>query len=110
MNQGNYDQLRLDVERQSLRSMKRFLDYAKRVRQESGLDELAQWVARILHDPEGVYADDERALAFTVGACEWLARRWCQDMDGGAIITVTGEVDKVRLIRLLITEKDPARQ
>ena len=110
MNQETYDQLRLDVERQSLRSMRRFLDYSKRVRQESGLDELTQWVARILHDPEDVYSDDERALAFTVGACEWLARRWRQDMDRGAIITVTGEVDKVRLLRLLITEKDPVRQ
>ncbi|MBT3344866.1 MAG: hypothetical protein HN712_24115 [Gemmatimonadetes bacterium] len=107
----SYIQLRADVEEQSIRSLKRFLDYGKRVRQSTGLDELAQWVARILHDPDEVYADTERAQAFLVGACEWLAHRWQVDApDEGGIVSVLGVVDRVRLLRLLIIESDPSRR
>ncbi len=111
MIQQSYDQLREDVEEQSLRSIKRFLDYGKRVRQGAGLDEITQWVARILHDPEQIYSAQERALAFIVGSCEWLARRWQADAElPGGVMVVVGEIDRVRLLRLLIMETDAARR
>lgn len=111
MNPETYGRLRTDADEQSLRSLKRFLDYGKRVRQGTGLDELGQWIARILHDDGEVYADSERAQAFVVGACEWLARHWqVAPADPGTIITILGDVDRVRLLRLLIGEVDPQRR
>ena len=111
MNLDAYSELRQDVESQSVRSIKRFLDYGKRVRQDTGLDEMMQWIGRVLHDTDQMYSQQERAQAFIVGACEWLARRW--QLDPGqtaAMITVIGDVDRVRLLRLLVTENDPERR
>ena len=64
------------VEAQSLRHLRRYLDYGKRARKGSGLTELHRWVGRILLDREAIYDLQDKASAFEIGACEWLAAHW----------------------------------
>lgn len=99
------------VDGQSIRQLKRYLDYGKRARQGAGMAELGQWVGRILLDRDAVYSLEDRARAFEIGACEWLARHWEQVSQPAAdVVTVAGDVDKVRLLRLVIGARDPAQQ
>lgn len=97
------------VEAQSPRQLRRFLDYGKRVRQGSGMSELVLWVGRILFDRDHVYTTQDKAAAFEIGACEWLARRWGEVSQPGAeAVTIAGPIDKVRLLRMLLVDEQPA--
>lgn len=91
------------VEAQSLRHLRRYLDYGKRARKGSGLTELHRWVGRILLDREAIYDLQDKASAFEIGACEWLAAHWDEvNHPEAGVITVGGAVDKVLLVRLMV--------
>lgn len=95
------------VESQSLRQIRRYLDYGKRVRQAGSLAELHRWLGRILHDEDGVYDTTDVASAFEIGACEWLASHWDElNHPAPSIVTVAGPVDKTHLLRLLVEAPD----
>jgi hypothetical protein len=99
----DFRELRDLVEGQSLRHLRRYLDYGKRVRQGTGLAELHQWLNRILFDRETVYGLQDKASAFEIGACEWLAVHWDElNHPGAGAMTVAGHVDKVLLVRLIV--------
>ena len=93
------------VENQSLRHLRRYLDYGKRVRNGEGLRELQQWLGRILLDQDNIYGLEDKASAFEIGACEWLAVHWDElnhpDADP---VTIAGPVDKVLLVRLIASQ------
>lgn len=96
------------VEGQSLRYLRRYLDYGKRARKGSGLTELHRWVGRILLDREAVYGLQDKASAFEIGACEWLAAHWDElNHPEPSAITVGGAVDKVLLVRLMVSASTP---
>jgi hypothetical protein len=99
----DFSDFRRLVEGQSLRHLRRYLDYGKRARQGEGLTELHQWLGRILLDREQVYGLQDKASAFEIGACEWLAMHWDElNHPGAGVVTVAGTVDKVLLIRLIV--------
>lgn len=101
--EADYQEFRGLVEGQSLRHLRRYLDYGKRVRQGTGLTELHQWLGRILLDREDVYGLHDKASAFEIGACEWLAGHWDElNHPGAGTVTVAGDVDKVLLLRLIV--------
>jgi len=92
------------VESQSLRTLRRYLDYGKRARQGVGLGELRQWLGRILLDEDQVYTPQDQALAFEISAAEGIA--------GGleelrpampALVSYSGPVDKVLLYRHILS-------
>ena len=91
------------VESHSPRSLRRYLDYAKRLRSGSGLDELAQWLSRILLDDGSVYGLGDRALAFEVAACERLRDMWTRMTEvEPEVVTIGGAVDKMAIYRRLL--------
>ena len=104
-----YAHFRELVEAQSPRQLRRFLDYGKRVRQDSGMAELVLWVGRILFDRDHIYTTQDKAAAFEIGACEWMARRWGEVSQPAAeAVTIAGPIDKVRLLRMLLADEEPA--
>lgn len=99
---ADYDEFRRLVEAQSVRQLRRTFDYGKRARQGAGIRDLHRWVGRILLDRDEVYDLADRAVAFEIGACEWLAGRWDEMAHPApAVVTVAGPVDKLLLVRLL---------
>ena len=87
------------VESQDLRTVRRYLDYDKRIKS-GGLEELAQWIGKILLDDGQIYALDDMALAFEIAACEQLAEGWQRLEASPADATViAGTVDKTFLLR-----------
>ena len=72
----DYQAFRDLVEGQSLRGLRRYLDYGKRAHHEEGLTELYQWLGRML-DREAVYDLPDKASVFEIGTCEWLAKQPC---------------------------------
>ena len=92
------------VESQTPRGLRRFLDYGKRVRTGQGLEELGQWLGRILLDDGEVYPDQDRALAFEVAACEYLAERWAELQESPESVTLCGPVDKLVIYRHLLQD------
>ncbi len=104
--------LRELTESQSPRSLRRYLDYGKRLRSGTGLDELNQWLGKILLDDGSVYGLGERSLAFEIAACERIRGMW-QRLEGIApeVITIGGPVDKMGIYRrLLYSGTSPARR
>jgi hypothetical protein len=91
------------VEVQSLRTVRRYLDYGSRVKSGQGMEELYQWIGRILLDEGQVYSLEDRALAFEIGACERLADCW-PDLQraGSGLVVVGGGVDRVLAYRQLL--------
>jgi hypothetical protein len=67
---GDLQALRELTESQSARSLRRYLDYGKRLRSGTGLDELSQWLGKILLDDGSVYDLSDRSMAFEIAACE----------------------------------------
>ena len=65
-------------EAQSLRSLRRYLDYGKRVKNRQGLGELYHWIGKILLDDGRLYSLEERAMACEIAACERLASQRSQ--------------------------------
>ncbi|MFC1526881.1 hypothetical protein ACFL6X_08745 [Candidatus Latescibacterota bacterium] len=100
------------VESQSLRSLKRYLDYDKRVRAGAGLDDLLRWVGKILLDDGEVYSLEDKALALEIGACESIIATWLEfEETPAATVAVAGPVDRLYLYRqLLAPENDPPRK
>jgi hypothetical protein len=99
------------VEGQSLRQLRRYLDYGKRTRQGGAVAELHQWLGRILLDRDSVYGLEDKASAFEIAACEWLAGHWDElNHPEPAVVTVAGAVDKVLLVRLLVSAETPAQR
>lgn len=99
------------MEAQKVRSVKRYLDYEQRLRAGQGLDELYQWVVKILCDDGEVYGLVDKALAFEIGAREGIARVWPDDGVASAAIAVAGPVDRTFLYRqLLAPENGPERR
>ena len=95
----DYLQFRDLVEQQEMRSLRKFLDYDKRIKS-GGLTELSQWIGKILLDDGQVYSLEEMALAFEIGAAEHIAVLWDQLEAGPADPTViAGAVDKAFLLR-----------
>jgi len=88
--------------------VRRYLDYGKRVRSGQGMEELYQWVGKILLDDGQVYSLEDQARAFEIGAVERLADLWTE-LQGGAAeqVVVSGQVDKVFLYRQILS-LDPA--
>lgn len=108
---AQYTSFRQLVEGQSLRHLRRYLDYGKRARQDAGWTELHQWIGRILLDQESVYELEDKASAFEVAACEWLARNWdALNHPEAEVVTIAGPVDKVLLVRLIIATSAPAQR
>ena len=99
------------VEGQSLRHLRRYLDYGKRARQDAGWTELHQWIGRILLDQEGVYELQDKASAFEIGACEWFALHWDElNHPDVELMTVAGPVDKLMLVRLIVATSGPGQR
>ncbi len=67
------DEFRVELESQTPRQLRRYLDYGKCLKRGDDLDDLYQWLGKILLDDGRVYADDERALAFEIGVGECIA-------------------------------------
>lgn len=96
------------VENQSVRHLRRQLEYGRRVRRQQGLAELYQWVGRILLDDGTTYHLEERAAAFEIAALERLAGLWpelCLSNPLAAIIT--GPVDRLLLYRQVLSDHYP---
>ncbi|MDA0337627.1 MAG: hypothetical protein O2782_20880 [bacterium] len=109
--EADFAEFRALVEGQSLRHLRRYLDYGKRVRQASGLTELHQWLGRILLDREAVYGMEDKAFAFEIGACEWFAMHWEQlNYPEPGVVTVAGAVDKVLLVRLIVAARSTSER
>ncbi len=104
--------LRELTESQSPRSLRRYLDYGKRLRSGAGLDELSQWLGKILLDDGSVYDLSDRSMAFEIAACERVRGMW-QLLEGVApeVITIGGPVDKMGIYRRLLDSRTaPARR
>ena len=96
------------MESQSLRAMRRYLDYGQRCENRQGMEELYRWIGRILLDDGQVYSPEEQALAFEVAVCERLADLWPAWQDGDARqVVVSGDVDKVFLYRQMLARESP---
>jgi hypothetical protein len=99
-----FAQICQQVETQTPRALRRYLDYGKRARQGTGLGELRQWLGRILLDEGGVYTPQDQALAFEISACERIAegleelRQALPDL-----VYFTGPADKVSLYRQILS-------
>lgn len=99
------------VEKQGLREIRRYLDYGKRIKDGAGLEEFYQWLAKILLDGGQVYAPEEQALAFEIGAGELLADQWAALNQGPAADLVLNQpLDKSAIYRLILQETAPITQ
>lgn len=109
---GDLQDLRELTESQSVRSLRRYLDYEKRLRSGTGLDELNQWLGKILLDDGSVYELAERSKAFEIAACERIRGMWQRLEDTAPeVITIGGPVDKMGVYRrLLDSGTSPARR
>lgn len=91
------------MEAQSLRTLRRHLDYGRRVKRGQGMSELYQWIGRILLDEGRVYSLEDRALAFEIGACERIADLWPElHLTAEGQWVVSSRVDRVRLYRQIL--------
>lgn len=99
-----FSRFRVLVESQTPRALRRFLDYGKRLRTGQGLEELGQWLGRILLDDGEVYPLEDRALAFEVAACEYLAEHWVELQAPPESVTVCGPVDRTLIYRHLLQD------
>lgn len=96
------------MENQSLRRLRRQLDYGKRARGGEGMAELYQWLGRILLDDGLVYSLEERALAFEIAACERLAELWPElHLAEPESLVVSGPLDRLLLYRQLLSGRYP---
>jgi len=93
------------VEAQSPRALRRFLDYGKRLESGQGLGEFHRWLGRILLDDTQVYTLEDWALAFEIAACERLAGQW-EELEAAtpALVAFTGPADKATLYRQILAE------
>ena len=91
------------VESQSLRTVRRNLDYDKRIKSGEGLAEFRQWLGKILLDDGEVYGLEEKALAFEVGACDSIGLQW-GDLQHAApeVVTIGGPLDKTVLYFMIL--------
>ena len=111
LNSEEFTRFRVLVESQTPRALRRFLDYGKRLRTGQGLEELGQWLGRILLDDGEVYPEEDRAMAFEVAVCEYLAERWAELQESPESVTVCGPVDKTLIYRHLLQDSySPARR
>lgn len=96
------------VEKQSLREIRRYLDYGKRVKEGVGVDELYQWIAKIALDDGQVYSLEDRAIALEIGVCELLADQW-DNLSGEkpADLVLNQPVDKCAIYRLILQGEAP---
>ena len=86
-----------------MRTLKRFLDYGKRVRRGQGLDELGQWVGRILLDEGPAYSLEDMACAFEIAALEAVAAGWPHLVAASADpVVVAGPIDRTLLYRQIL--------
>jgi hypothetical protein len=93
------------VENQSLRSVRRNLDYDKRVKSGEGLAEFRQWLGKILLDDGTVYGTEEKALAFEVGACDSIGLQWADLRQATPeAVTIAGPLDKTVLYFMILAE------
>ena len=91
------------VESQSLRSVKKNLDYDKRIKSGEGLAEFRQWLGKILLDDGKVYGLEEKALAFEVGACDSMGLHWGNLQDASPeVVTIGGPLDKTVLYFMIL--------
>ena len=102
----DYEQFRRQVESQTPRVLKRFLDFDKRLRSRQGLGEFRQWLGKILLDNGAVYTIEDRAKGFEVLSCLEIAAQWESVV---AVvpesITLAGSVDKTRLYRSILDSR-----
>lgn len=100
---GAFAQFCRQVETQTPRALRRYLDYGKRAKQGIGLGEMRQWLGRILLDDNQVYTPQDQALAFEISACERIA----EDLEElqraiPELVFFNGSVDKVFLYRQIL--------
>jgi hypothetical protein len=94
------------VEKQSLRQLKRYHDYGKRVHDPQALVGLMELLGKVLLDRR-VYSLEERALAFEILACESLrSQDFGQESVEGQVVVIGGEINQVQLYRQMLG-KDP---
>lgn len=100
------------VESQTPRRLRGFRNYGERVRSNSGLPELRQWLGRILLDSSEVYSLKDKAQAFEICACESLAEQWPRlQTVAGRPISVLGTVDKTLLLAMAMhSNNDDAKK
>jgi hypothetical protein len=67
------------LEKQSLRALRRFHEYEKRLESGQGLGELYQLLGKILLDDGDIYGIEDKAMAFEIVACECIANRWVEE-------------------------------
>lgn len=112
MTDDDLQALRQLMESQSPRVLRRFLDYGKRLRSGVGLDQLSQWLGKILLDDGSVYDLSERSQAFEIAACEHISEMWERlESVEPEVITVGGPIDKMAIYRRLLDGRiDEARR
>ena len=100
------------LEKQSLRALRRFHEYEKRLESGQGLGELYQLLGKILLDDGDIYGIEDKAMAFEIVACECIANRWVEETGSKHdMVLIVGPVDKVRLYRqLAATDINPVKQ
>ncbi len=70
-----FGEFRIQFESQSLRHVRRYLDYEKRLKRGEASEEFFQWLGKILFDDQ-VYNLSEKALAFEIAAGERIVELW----------------------------------
>jgi len=100
------------TESHSPRSLRRYLDYGKRLRSRSGLDELRRWLGKILLDDGSVYDLSDRSMAFEVASCERIRAMWATlEEVTPEVIALGGPVDKMGIYRRIFDPgASPARR
>jgi len=107
-----YAQFRSQVESQAPRVLKRYLDFDKRLNSGQGLNELRQWLAKILLDDGAIYTIEDKAKGFEILCCLEIAAQWT-DLEGVSpeSVTLAGKIDKTRLYRAILDgEASPGRR
>lgn len=100
------------LEKQTLRSLRRFHDYGKRLESGQGLEELYQLIGKILLDDGNIYGLEDKALAFEVAVCEHMASCWHREVElGDELAFIIGPLNKARLYRQLLSlNTSPSRR
>jgi hypothetical protein len=76
------------------------------------LNELRQWLAKILLDDGAIYTIEDRAKGFEILCCLEIAAQWT-DLEGVSpeSVTLAGKIDKTRLYRAILGgETSPGRR
>jgi hypothetical protein len=104
---GQLTEFRTQLESQSPRQLRRFLDYGKRLKRGDAPDEFFQWLGKILLDDK-VYDFSERAMAFEIGAGERVVELWGQLETARPVhLFIAEPVDRLSIYQGIIDEVAP---